>query len=268
MTPYAVSAMLTSLPLDFGPAVRQVAELGFRHVDIVALADRPHAHLEALADSGVVVSCASVGRGLPEGQALDAPTATARRAALDEAKRQIADAARLGATHAYLVPGLDPSADALSRFAEACTLLADFAGQRMVRLCLEHIPGRALPTALGTLEWLEQVGHANLGLLLDVGHCLISQEEPAAVVRQAGARLGYVHFDDNDGTGDLHWRLLSGRLTRDSLAATLAALPLAGYRGVLALELNPQNADPLAALGEGKELLETLAPAPPVRGGA
>ena len=53
-----VSAMLTSLPLDFSAALRQAAALGFTHVDIVALTDRPLEHLEALADSGLLVSCA------------------------------------------------------------------------------------------------------------------------------------------------------------------------------------------------------------------
>src|SRR5437762_1171210 len=83
-----------------------------------------------------------------------------------------------------------------------------FAGQRMVQLCVEHIPGRALPDVTAVLNWLDRVGHANLALLLDLGHCLISNEDPAGAVRQAGARLGYVHVDDNDGKGDLHWPLL------------------------------------------------------------
>ena len=46
---------------------------------------------------------------------------------------------------------------------------------------------------------------------------------------QAGPRLGYVHFDDNDGVGDLHWPLLTGRLTGDMLEAMLAVLDLGNY---------------------------------------
>ena len=105
---------------------------------------------------------------------------------------------------------------------------------------------------------LDRVGHPNLALLLDIGHCLISREEPADVVRRAGSRLGYVHLDDNDGQGDLHWPLLTGRLTRDGLRELGAALRSVGYRGPLSLELNPANADPVAALREGKGLLETV----------
>ena len=42
-------------------------------------------------------------------------------------KRQLADVARLGATHAYVVAGTDGTADGRARFAEACGLLADYA---------------------------------------------------------------------------------------------------------------------------------------------
>jgi sugar phosphate isomerase/epimerase len=253
-----LSAMLTSLPLSFVPALEQVAALGFSHVDVVALAERPEAHVEALADSGLLLSCAAVGRGLPEGHTLDAVSTGGRRAALDSMKQQVADAARLGATHCYVIPGMDSSAEGLVRFGEACGLLADFAGQRMVKLCVEHIPGRALPTVAATLDWLERLGHNNLSLLLDIGHCLISREDPTLAVQRAGRRLGYVHLDDNDGTGDLHWPLLTGQLEREVLDSFLRALKENNYRGALALELNPQNADPVEALRQGKKVVEEL----------
>src|SRR4029077_3502798 len=67
-----VALALTSLPLDFAAAVRQAAELGFAHADVVALEQRPLQDLDVLADSGLVVSCATLGRGLPPGYALDA----------------------------------------------------------------------------------------------------------------------------------------------------------------------------------------------------
>ncbi len=257
--PFAVAAMLTSLPLDFEAAARRAAALGFTYVDIVGLAERPAAHREALADAGLLVSCAAVGRGLPDGHTLDADSMPARRAAVEEVKRQIADAAGLGATHCYLVPGLDGGADALHRFADSCTHLADHAAARMVRLCVEHVPGRALATVAATLDWLRELGHDNLSLLLDIGHCLMTNEDAAEAVRRAGPKLGYVHCDDNDGKGDLHWPLLNGALTREGLRDLGAALRSVGYRGPLSLELNPANADPVAALREGKELLESLA---------
>jgi xylose isomerase len=251
--------MLTSLPLDFEAAARQAAALGFRNVDVVGLSQRPAAHREVLADANLLVSCVAVGRGLPEGHTLDAADGERRRAAVEEVKRHIADAAGLGATTCYVVPGVEAGADALLRFADSCGHLADYAAARMVRLCVEHVPGRALPTATATLDWLDDdLALDNLGLLLDTGHCLMSREDAAEVVRRAGARLGYVHCDDNDGAGDLHWPLLTGRLTRDGLRVLGSALRAVGYRGPLSLELNPSNADPVAALREGKALLETV----------
>jgi sugar phosphate isomerase/epimerase len=246
--------MLTSLPLEFEAALRQVQQLGFTHVDIAGLTRRPASHLDALADSGLVVSCAAVGRGLPDGVTLDAADVGARRRGVDHTHEQLADAARLGANCCYVVAGhADPF-----HFADACTVLADFAASRHMRLCVEHLPGRALATVAATLEWLQQVAHNNLYLLLDVGHCLISEEDPSQAAVKAGDRLGYVHLDDNDSAQDLHWPLLTGRLTSDMLEALLAVLSLGSYDGGIALELNPKNPDPVRALKDGKGLVELL----------
>jgi sugar phosphate isomerase/epimerase len=257
-SPGPLAAFLTSLPLDFAAACRTAAGLGFTHADVVALSDRPAAHLEALAETGLLVQCAALGRDLPPGQALDATDVAARRAALELVKRQLADAARLGVSSTYIVPGSGDGAPALACFAEACALLADYAGQRMVRLCVEHVPGRALPSAAAALDWLEALAHPNLFLLLNAGHCLISGEDGAAVVRRAGPRLGYVHLDDNDGQSDGHWPLLTGRLTRPALEKMVAALRDVGYRGGLALELNPTHGDAAAGLREGKEVVASV----------
>ncbi len=251
--------LLTSLPLEFEAAVHQVHALGFGHVDVVALSERPAGHRDALADTDLLVACAAVGRGLPDGCALDVPDVGFRRRAVREMELQLSDAARLGATHAYLVPGTDKTKAGLCRFADACAVLADFAAGRRIRLCLEHIPGRALPTTRAILACLDQVQHPNLALLLDIGHCLITHEDPAYVVEQAGARLGYVHLDDNDGQADLHWPLLTGQLSESLLKSFLQALRAIGYDGSLSLELSPQQPDPIGALRQGKILLERLA---------
>jgi sugar phosphate isomerase/epimerase len=253
-----ISALITSLPMDFAAALSRIRELGFSYVDLVGLSDRPQSDREALAESGLIVSCTAIGRGLPGEQQLDSSSIKNCRAAVQVMKRQLADAASLGATHCYVVPGMDSSLAGVLRFTDACRHLADFAGQRMMRFCVEHCPGRALPSVAATLHWLDHVGHPNLSLLLDVGHCLISNEEPADAVSQAGHRLGYVHLDDNDGVGDLHWPLLTGGLTEGMLKRTLGAFQPANYTGGLALELNANNPEPEVALRDGKLILERL----------
>ena len=255
-----LSALLTSLPLEFESGVRELAALGFTYVDLVGLTKRPEKHLDVLAESGLVISCGAIGRGLPEGCTLDAPLVALRRRAVEEMQRQITDIARLGGRYGYILPGREGGVEAMTRFAEACALLADFAGGRMVRLCLEHSPATALFSAADTLAWLERTGHENLGLLLDVGHCLLSGEDPATVVARAKDRLFYVHLDDNDGVGDMHWPLLTGRLTEEMLRATLASLAVQGYAGGLALELRAENVEPAEGLRRGRQLLESLAP--------
>jgi D-psicose/D-tagatose/L-ribulose 3-epimerase len=252
------SVLLTSFPADFATAARQAAALGFRFIDVVARAARPPEDLEVLADTGLHVSCTSLGRGLPLDQAPDAASVDVRRAVFQTLKQHVADAARIGATHAYLVPGLDATADGLNRFRETCCLLADYAAGRMVRLCLEHIPGLALPTVAATLAWLQETGHPNLRLLLDVGHCAMSKEDPVDAIHRAGGLLGYVHLDDNDGVRDLHWPLLAGCITRTALQDVLASLQQGGYDGALTLEYAPDNPTGMRALEEGKTLLDEL----------
>lgn len=255
-----LSVLLPSFASDFASSIRAANDLGFTHVDVVATEERAPEELEALADTDLIVSCAAIGKGLPEGQGLDVESLAERRAAVDRYKRHLDDAALLGATSAYLVPGLGNSSDDLLRFTDACRTLAEYARARQIRLCVEHIPGRALAEARQVLDWLGQAKHPNLYLLLDVGHCLITHEDAAAAVRAAGERLGYVHFDDNDAVKDLHLPLLRGRLQRGDLQAVLAALGSVKYQGALCLELSPENPQPCEAVRESRAILEELLP--------
>ena len=256
--PCPIGVLLDGPPADFAAEVRLAADLGFASVDVVALEERPPMDREALADAGVLVRCAAVGRGLPDGCTLDAADAGRRREAVERVRRQIADAAQLGATQAYVVSGLNAQPAALASFAEACGLLAHYAAGRMVRLCVEPIPGRALPDAAATMAWLRGTGHADLGLLLDVGHCLISGEDPAAVARTAGPLLGYVHLDDNDGVGDLHWPLLTGSLTAAQLTDLAKTLKDLGFSGGISLELKAAGAERAPAFRRSKEIAERV----------
>jgi sugar phosphate isomerase/epimerase len=195
---------------------------------------------------------------LPAGQTLDAVELSPRRAALDTFKRHLDDAALLGATSAYLVPGLDVSADARLRFTDACQLLADHAAARMIRLCVEHVPGRALAEVRQVLAWLGDVAHPNLYLLLDIGHCLLTKEDAVAAVHSAARSLGHVHMDDNDAARDLHLPLLAGKLTDVELRRVMVALRESGYAGGVSLELSPDNPQPRDAVRDSKAILERI----------
>ena len=249
-----LSVLISSLPTPFDISLQEIARLGFCHVDLIGAAKRSEADREALADSGLIVDCVALGRNLPDGSALDANDVAQRRIAVAEVQRQIADAAQLGARVAYVVPGKD--ANSLPAFADACQVLAAFARGRMMQLCIEHFPGSALPTAAGTLDWLRANDLEQVNLVLDLGHCLISREDPCVVVDQAGDRLGYVHLDDNDGVNDVHWSLLSGVLSETVLRDFLHLLRDTKYRRGVALELNAKLDDPLRNVVESKRIVD------------
>jgi sugar phosphate isomerase/epimerase len=255
---WPVSAFATSLPLPTPAALAALARIGFTHVDLFACDERPAEDLEALAEAGLLVACPSLIRGIPDVEMLDAPDVAVRRATLDRLCGRVADAARLGAPCAYLIPGRDTSPEGLARFADGCVALAGYAAGRMVRLLVEPVPGRALSRAADTLRWLDRLGAENLGLVLDVGHCLITAEDPADCIRQVGPHLGHVHLDDNDGQADLHRPLLAGRLREGDLQEILGALRAIDYRGALSLEYRADGGDPEGALREGKALVERM----------
>lgn len=235
--------------------LRQVRDLGFDWIDI-----QP-AHLQTLEsrllaqELGLSVSCVGAAFGMPAGAALDHADAGARGAAIHHVRSAIEKAAGVGADTAYLVPGKDGKPEALERYAASISGLADVAVDRGIKLAVEHFPGMALPTAGETLALIEEIGHPNLYLLYDSGHIQMSGEDPATVIANANDRLGYIHFDDNDGLADLHWSLLDGVMTLDSLKDTLQALEVIGYTGALSLELNPDLPKPARALRNSRDIL-------------
>jgi sugar phosphate isomerase/epimerase len=235
----------------------QLAGLGFSHIDVRPQALRSPQARQRLADLGLRVPCAAI--AFPE-VPLDSPDESEAEQALSQLAGGLRRARDLEAAVAYVVPGMDRSPAALSRYARGLERLAEEAASLDLRLGLEHFPGRSLPTGAATLAFIEQVGHPNLYLLFDLGHAQISGEDPAELLRRAGPRLGYVHLDDNDGVQDLHLGLLDGVLTEEVLRRTFAALEEVHYQGPLSLELHPQLPDPLEALRRSREVVLRLEP--------
>lgn len=235
--------------------LRSVRDLGFKWIDIQPTQLKTLESRLLAQELGLQVSCVGASFGMPGGAALDHAKAESRRIAHDHVTSAIEKAARMGANIVYVVPGVDKSPLALERFADSLVQLADIALAVDVKLAVEHFPGKALPTAADTLEFIREAGHANLYLLYDSGHIQISCEDPTAVIENAGDRLGYVHFDDNDGVDDLHWSLLQGVMTQESLRLTLKALAAVDYRGAVSLELHPGLPRLSQSLAESKDAL-------------
>jgi sugar phosphate isomerase/epimerase len=187
--PWPLAAYLPSLPLEFAEAVTEAAALGFGHVSVAALADRPAEHLEALADSGLIVLGAELGHSLSADHSLDSADVDVRRETLNLLQRQAADAARLGATCAWLIAEAGQDESARVCFREGITLLADYAARRMVRLC---IVGRQKAEGSEQSSAFCLLPSALVDLLLDVEEGVSAGS--AAMIRQAGARLGHVRL--------------------------------------------------------------------------
>ena len=237
-------------------ALKQLAELDFAYLDV-------QTHTYATAQSQTTmdalkmqVCCVGLSFNMPDGAALDSPSADARQRAIAHIEQGLDQAAQSGANTAYVVPGEDPNR--LVHFGESMLQAADLAAERQVSLSIEHFPGKSLPTAVGTLDYIRQLNHGNLYLLMDSGHLQLSGEDPTAVIDQAGDRLGYVHLDDNDGQDDLHWALCDGVLTRTALRALLVALVNSPYTGPVSLELHPQLADPIKSISRSLNLVREI----------
>ncbi len=215
--------------------LKQLKETAFHYVDVrPETLDAPGA-LETLKTLGLKVFCVELEPGI---SSLNGKDPAESRKVMEELGRKLDKAHSLEAKVAYLRPCSHRRS--LDSFATALAQLATHAAEKGIRLCVEHVPGTALPTAKEALDFVQKVNHPNLYLLLDVGHALLSKEKPWDIVTAAGQRLGYVQLNDNNGKTDKHWALLDGRLTVEDLSRTLEALSQAGYQGTLGLQLSPR----------------------------
>lgn len=124
--------------------------------------------------------------------------------------------------------------------------LAAFASERGVVLAIEPEPGMLVETVADALRLRTAVGEPeNLGLTVDLGHCLVV--EPGGVagaLRAAGGLLRNVQADDMRSDAHEHLPFGEGEL---DLAAALETLREIGYEGVVAVEL-PRHSHAAPAL--------------------
>ena len=102
----------------------------------------------------------------------------------------------------------------------------------------EPEPGMFVERPTGYLELVRRLGvdGRDLGLCLDVGHCLVTGDLPVgAVIRDLADHLGMVHLDDCPLGLHEHRMFGSGDL---DLAQVLGALIEVEYDGVAAVELS------------------------------
>jgi sugar phosphate isomerase/epimerase len=250
------SACIWAYRIPITAALREIKETAYHYVDVETdFLDEPAA-VEHLKSLGLKIGCVAMDHKLPSGCSLEGNDAGALRNAVAFIRGALGKGQALGVRAAYVASCARRKN--LKAFAAAITELAEDAAGKGIRFCVEHVPGRALPTAKEALKFVEGIGHPNLYILLDVGHTLLAKENPSEVVAAAGKRIGYVQMDDNDGKSDRHWPLLEGRLTFDELSKTLEALKQAGYEGTLGMELNYDRASLVSGFSRNRNLVLRL----------
>jgi sugar phosphate isomerase/epimerase len=124
------------------------------------------------------------------------------------------------------------------RLCDGLLPVLDSAAENGVRIAFEPEPGMFVERPGEYRELKARLGKRGeeLGLCLDVGHCLCTDDLPVErIVREFADDLIHVHLDDI--AGGVHDHRMFGEGDLD-LAATLQALTEIDYRGMAAVELS------------------------------
>jgi len=260
---YALSSALfdNTTPLD--QAARAMQAVGFRQVEIFGQPDHlchclddPEATRRTLEDHGIAV--VSVHSPV-EGWDNDAWDDEARLASVAAGAQSLRQAALLGASVVVIHPntrshpfGQENWRRNWCNTRDSLTRLAEVASEVGVSMALENMPDRGdgeRGTRPGVrvddlLAMIAGLGD-QVGILLDVGHCNISDTDPGAEALRSGQKLLELHLQDNEGIPgeDQHLMPGLGTIDWDSLLDTLDG---AGYAGLLTFEAGrPEPKDEL-----------------------
>ena len=141
----------------------------------------------------------------------------------------------------------------IDRLVEGLRPLADYAGERSVRLAIEPLnrfETSFLNTAAQTMEVVDRVDSPAVGALLDTFHMNIEEKDQAAAIRLVGDKLVHFHACGNDrgapGADSIPWDAIS------------AALHEIGYDGAVVIEsFTPDNQTIARAAAIWRPLAET-----------
>ncbi|MDA1196076.1 MAG: sugar phosphate isomerase/epimerase [Planctomycetota bacterium] len=169
---------------------------------------------------------------------LDEPDDAARR--VDFLRRCVDQAVLLGAPVVTVWSGNGPDGtpdDVLrARLIDGLRRLCDHAASSGVRIGFEPEPGMWLETVPQYVALRDALAHETLGLTLDVGHCLATNEgPPEAAIRAEAQDLLVLQLDDH--RPGVHDHLMFGEGCVD-FAAIAAAVAETGFAGPLEVELS------------------------------
>lgn len=237
--------------------LQQIAASGVRLIELHG--DAPATHVD-LTDDAAATALLEVVRELslevhavhcafsqPTEQDWDIsqPDGAGREAALRRRAQVIRAAARLGARHVVVHPGIRQRDRArLVHSRAALATLAETARPTGVKIAVENLPPDHLGGCLADMEsLLEGLDPVTVGCCLDTGHALLGQDPLASYLAALGDRLLGVHWHSNDGPLDAHLFPEAGDGKWDDF---LAGLEAAGYSLPVTIEAVPPFTTSLA----------------------
>jgi protein FrlC len=232
-------------------AIRRTADAGFDGVDIWG--GRPHAYRRDLTPEDrrrvsrlvfslnlQVVSVIPAQFRYPT--SLCSNNESIRQDSVAYIQEGVITAADLGAPVVSVCPGHSVfgqgKEDAWNRLGESLDAISRFAQAYDVRIAIEtadQYETDILNTTTQAMTMINQLGHDNLGVLVDTGHLLVVGESSSSAVRDLGSRLFHVHVDDNNGVRDQHLVPGEGKFNFDQFVDALRGV---GYTGFLSAELS------------------------------
>lgn len=154
------------------------------------------------------------------------------------------DVARmLGAKMVVAHPGSDTPyqmtrQDRLRMVPDTLKRIANYAGERGIRIAVEPVPRDEPGNTLDQVMWVvEQIGMPNVGVNFDVNHLYPAAAIPG-LIREAGELILSVHISDQDDT-ERHWLPFRGKI---DWGETLESLLAVGYSGPLIYETHIDDA--------------------------
>ena len=185
---------------------------------------------------------------------LSNPNPKVRQDSIDYMRQCIDNAAILGAPIVLVVPDLSlygqTKVASLQRMIESIDVVARYASPYDLKLGIEVLyvdETDLVNNADDALGIINQLGHANLGVVLDTGTLNLTKEPPEEIFAKLNSLVLQVHVNDNQG-GHTQQNLIPGEGTYDFLGL-IQVLKEHAYSGFLSAELSKEYAqEPEAAL--------------------
>ena len=267
------------LNFSFAEAVRRLAGIGYRGVEIMA--DVPHAWpayllpeqkqaiRDALAANDLRVSNVNAfmmhavndQRQKYWHPSWIEPDPHYRQVRIDHTMRTLTLAKELGSRCITTEPGgpLEGRkwSDCLTLFVEMLKPVVEHAEKEGVMLLVEPEPDLLIETADQYLEFASRIQSPMLGLNFDIGHFFCVKDEPAPTVHKLKDYIRHVHLEDIAATR-VHHHLIPGEGVID-FGSTLRALKEVGYDGWVTVELYTCHEAPDAAAKTARERVLQIA---------